>query len=97
MKFFITASFFFMTKSLLVLFINFSLSLSFQNWINIFNDKIHPYKSRIYFNDNYDYDYFANTPERAKLEIAQRILIAKSLQGFFKPYSQMPTKFSHNM
>ena len=53
----------------------------------------HPNKSRRDFNGNYDSDDFASTPEEAGLEMTQRILSAEPVQGFVKPYSQIPIKF----
>ena len=56
----------------------------------------HPNKSRKDFNGNYDDDDFASTPEEAGLEMTQRILSADPVQGFVKPYSQIPIKFLCN-
>ena len=56
----------------------------------------HPNKSRRDFNGNYDDDDFASTPEEAGLEMTQRILSAEPVQGFVKPYSQIPIKFLCN-
>ena len=56
----------------------------------------HPNKSRKDFNDNYDDDDFASTPEDAGLEMTQRILSAEPVTGFIKPYSQIPIKFLCN-
>ena len=56
----------------------------------------HPGKSRKDFNNNYDDDNFASTPEEAGLEMTQRILSAEPIQGFIKPYSQIPIKFLCN-
>jgi len=53
----------------------------------------HPNKSRRDFNGNYDTDDFASTPEEAGFEMTQRILSAEPVQGFVKPYSQIPIKF----
>ena len=53
----------------------------------------HPNKSRRDFNGNYDTDDFSSTPEEAGLEMTQRILSAEPVQGFVKPYSQIPIKF----
>ena len=56
----------------------------------------HPNKNRRDFNGNYDDDDFASTPEEAGLEMTQRILSAEPVQGFVKPYSQIPIKFLCN-
>lgn len=56
----------------------------------------HPNKSRKDFNNNYDDDDFASTPEEAGLEMTQRILSAEPVMGFVKPYSQIPIKFLCN-
>ena len=61
-----------------------------------FKFNFHPNKSRKDFNDNYDDDDFASTPEEAGLEMTQRILSAEPVQGFVKPYSQIPIKFLCN-
>ena len=61
-----------------------------------FKFNFHPNKSRKDFNDNYDDDNFASTPEEAGLEMTQRILSAEPIQGFIKPYSQIPIKFLCN-
>ena len=61
-----------------------------------FKFNFHPNKSRKDFNDNYDDDDFASTPEEAGLEMTQRILSAEPIQGFVKPYSQIPIKFLCN-
>ena len=61
-----------------------------------FKFNFHPGKSRKDFNDNYDDDNFASTPEEAGLEMTQRILSAEPIQGFIKPYSQIPIKFLCN-
>ena len=56
----------------------------------------HPKKCRKDFNNNYDDDDFASTPEEAGLEMTQRILSAEPVMGFVKPYSQIPIKFLCN-
>jgi hypothetical protein len=56
----------------------------------------HPNKNRRDFNGNYNDDEFASTPEEAGLEMTQRILSAEPVQGFVKPYSQIPIKFLCN-
>ena len=56
----------------------------------------HPNKNRRDFNGNYNDDDFASTPEEAGLEMTQRILSAEPVQGFVKPYSQIPIKFLCN-
>ena len=61
-----------------------------------FKFNFHPNKSRKDFNNNYDDDNFASTPEEAGLEMTQRILSAEPIQGFIKPYSQIPIKFLCN-
>ena len=61
-----------------------------------FKFNFHPNKSRKDFNDNYDDDDFSSTPEEAGLEMTQRILSAEPVQGFVKPYSQIPIKFLCN-
>ena len=50
-----------------------------------FKFNFHPNKSRKDFNNNYDDDNFASTPEEAGLEMT-----------FIKPYSQIPIKFLCN-
>ena len=53
----------------------------------------HPNKSRKDFNDNYDDNDFASTPEEAGLEMTQRILSADPITGVVGAYSQIPIKF----
>ena len=53
----------------------------------------HPNKSRKDFNEFFDDDNFASTPEETGLEITQRVLSAEPMNGLIKPYSQIPIKF----
>ena len=59
----------------------------------IFKFNFHPDKSRKDFNENFDDEDFANTPEEAGIEMTQRILSAEPITGVIKPYSQIPIKF----
>ena len=53
----------------------------------------HPNKTRKDFNEYFDNDDFASTPEETGLEITQRVLSAEPDNGVIKSYSQIPIKF----
>ena len=59
----------------------------------IFKFNFHPDKSRKDFNENFDDDDFASTPEEAGIEMTQRVLSTEPITGTIKPYSQIPIKF----
>ena len=62
----------------------------------VFKFNFHPNKSRKDFNEYFDDEDFASTPEETGLEITQRVLSAEPMNGIIRPYSQIPIKFLCN-
>ena len=61
-----------------------------------FKFNFYPNKSRKDFNEYFEDEDFASTPEETGLEITQRVLSAQPETGVIKPYSQIPIKFLCN-
>ena len=59
----------------------------------LFKFIFHPNKSRKDFNEFFEDENFASTPEETGLEITQRVLSAEPMNGLIRPYSQIPIKF----
>ena len=59
----------------------------------LFKFNFYPNKSRKDFNEYFDDEDFASTPEEIGKEITQRVLSAEPVTGIIKPYSQIPIKF----
>ena len=62
----------------------------------IFKFNFYPNKSRRDFNENFDDENSAFTPEEAGIEMTQRVLSAEPISGKIKAYSQIPIKFLCN-
>ena len=62
----------------------------------IFKFNFHPNKSRKDFDEYFNDQDFASTPEETGLEITQRVLSAEPMNGLVRPYSQIPIKFLCN-
>jgi len=62
----------------------------------MFKFNFYPNKSRRDFNDNFDDENSAFTPEEAGIEMTQRVLSAEPISGKVKAYSQIPIKFLCN-
>ena len=59
----------------------------------VFKFNFYPNKSRKDFNEYFDDEDFASTPEEIGKEITQRVLSAEPMTGIIKSYSQIPIKF----
>ena len=62
----------------------------------LFKFNFYPNKSRKDFNEYFEDEDFASTPEETGIAITQRVLSAEPENGMIKPYSQIPIKFLCN-